>query len=176
MISLLAYWIVTWAMTKAPLALVSAVRESSMVFAGDCQEFCALSFVGTKCTHTHDKRRFAADAFHGSLDGTLPLLPREVSIAARASEQPGGVCSRVVNALEKTSQCLGVDMPFRIGWREGERRQATKQSHHLSFRNYIRESSIRSPANAKKIASRLSIQRRQRRYRATIGGVEKTMA
>ncbi|MER9048040.1 DMT family transporter [Mesorhizobium sp. M0923] len=33
MISLLAYWIVTWAMTQAPLALVSAVRESSMVFA-----------------------------------------------------------------------------------------------------------------------------------------------
>ncbi|MHC1550311.1 DMT family transporter [Phyllobacterium sp. K27] len=33
LISLLAYWIVTWAMTQAPLALVSAVRESSMVFA-----------------------------------------------------------------------------------------------------------------------------------------------
>lgn len=33
MISLLAYWIVTWAMTQAPLALVSAVRETSMVFA-----------------------------------------------------------------------------------------------------------------------------------------------
>lgn len=33
MISLLAYWIVTWAMTQAPLALVSAVRESSMAFA-----------------------------------------------------------------------------------------------------------------------------------------------
>jgi drug/metabolite transporter (DMT)-like permease len=32
-ISLLAYWIVTWAMTQAPLALVSAVRETSMVFA-----------------------------------------------------------------------------------------------------------------------------------------------
>lgn len=33
LVSLLAYWIVTWAMTQAPLALVSAVRESSMVFA-----------------------------------------------------------------------------------------------------------------------------------------------
>jgi drug/metabolite transporter (DMT)-like permease len=33
MISLLAYWIITWAMTQAPLALVSAVRETSMVFA-----------------------------------------------------------------------------------------------------------------------------------------------
>jgi drug/metabolite transporter (DMT)-like permease len=33
MISLLAYWIVTWAMTQAPMALVSAVRETSMVFA-----------------------------------------------------------------------------------------------------------------------------------------------
>lgn len=33
MISLLAYWIVTWAMTQAPLAMVSVVRESSMVFA-----------------------------------------------------------------------------------------------------------------------------------------------
>lgn len=33
MVSLLAYWIVTWAMTQAPLALVSAVRETSMVFA-----------------------------------------------------------------------------------------------------------------------------------------------
>ena len=33
MISLLAYWIVIWAMTQAPLALVSAVRETSMVFA-----------------------------------------------------------------------------------------------------------------------------------------------
>ena len=32
-ISLLAYWIVIWAMTQAPLALVSAVRETSMVFA-----------------------------------------------------------------------------------------------------------------------------------------------
>eukprot|EP00752_Nemacystus_decipiens_P000647 g647.t1 len=32
-ISLLAYWIVVWAMTQAPLALVSAVRETSMVFA-----------------------------------------------------------------------------------------------------------------------------------------------
>lgn len=33
MISLLAYWIVIWAMTQAPIALVSAVRETSMVFA-----------------------------------------------------------------------------------------------------------------------------------------------
>ncbi len=32
-ISLLAYWIVIWAMTQAPMALVSAVRETSMVFA-----------------------------------------------------------------------------------------------------------------------------------------------
>jgi drug/metabolite transporter (DMT)-like permease len=31
--SLIAYWIVIWAMTQAPLALVSAVRETSMVFA-----------------------------------------------------------------------------------------------------------------------------------------------
>ncbi|MCR9221356.1 MAG: DMT family transporter [Alphaproteobacteria bacterium] len=33
MISLVAYWIVIWAMTQAPMALVSAVRETSMVFA-----------------------------------------------------------------------------------------------------------------------------------------------
>ncbi len=33
LISFLAYWIVIWAMTQAPLALVSAVRETSMVFA-----------------------------------------------------------------------------------------------------------------------------------------------
>lgn len=32
-ISLLAYWIVIWAMTQAPIALVSAVRETGMVFA-----------------------------------------------------------------------------------------------------------------------------------------------
>lgn len=32
-VSLLAYWVVIWAMTLAPLALVSAVRETSMVFA-----------------------------------------------------------------------------------------------------------------------------------------------
>ena len=32
-ISLLAYWAVIWAMTQAPIALVSAVRETSMVFA-----------------------------------------------------------------------------------------------------------------------------------------------
>ena len=32
-LSLLAYWIVIWAMTQAPMALVSAVRETSMVFA-----------------------------------------------------------------------------------------------------------------------------------------------
>ncbi|GJL83580.1 MAG: hypothetical protein DHS20C01_32140 [marine bacterium B5-7] len=32
-VSLLAYWIVLWATTLAPLALVSAVRETSMVFA-----------------------------------------------------------------------------------------------------------------------------------------------
>lgn len=32
-VSLLAYWIVIWAMTVAPIALVSAVRETSMVFA-----------------------------------------------------------------------------------------------------------------------------------------------
>ena len=32
-VSLLAYWIVIWAMTQAPMALVSAVRETSMVFA-----------------------------------------------------------------------------------------------------------------------------------------------
>lgn len=31
--SLLAYWIVIWAMTEAPLALVSALRETSVVFA-----------------------------------------------------------------------------------------------------------------------------------------------
>jgi drug/metabolite transporter (DMT)-like permease len=31
--SLLAYWIVIWAMTQAPLALVSALRETSVVFA-----------------------------------------------------------------------------------------------------------------------------------------------
>ncbi len=33
LISLIAYWIVIWAMTQAPIALVSAVRETSMVFA-----------------------------------------------------------------------------------------------------------------------------------------------
>ena len=33
MISLLAYWVVIWAMTQAPMAMVSAVRETSMVFA-----------------------------------------------------------------------------------------------------------------------------------------------
>lgn len=33
LMSFAAYWIVIWAMTQAPLALVSAVRESSMVFA-----------------------------------------------------------------------------------------------------------------------------------------------
>ena len=33
LVSLVAYWIVIWAMTQAPLALVSAVRETSMVFA-----------------------------------------------------------------------------------------------------------------------------------------------
>ena len=32
-ISLVAYWIVIWAMTQAPMAMVSAVRETSMVFA-----------------------------------------------------------------------------------------------------------------------------------------------
>lgn len=32
-VSLLAYWIVIWAMTQAPMALVAAVRETSMVFA-----------------------------------------------------------------------------------------------------------------------------------------------
>jgi drug/metabolite transporter (DMT)-like permease len=32
-VSLLAYWIVLWASTQAPLALVAAVREASMVFA-----------------------------------------------------------------------------------------------------------------------------------------------
>ncbi len=32
-VSLIAYWIVVWAMTQAPLAMVSAVRETSMVFA-----------------------------------------------------------------------------------------------------------------------------------------------
>lgn len=32
-ISLLAYWMVLWAMTQAPLALVSAVRETSIIFA-----------------------------------------------------------------------------------------------------------------------------------------------
>lgn len=31
--SLLAYWIVIWAMTMAPLALVSALRETSVIFA-----------------------------------------------------------------------------------------------------------------------------------------------
>ncbi len=33
LVSMLAYWIVVWAMTQAPMALVSAVRETSMVFA-----------------------------------------------------------------------------------------------------------------------------------------------
>lgn len=32
-VSLLAYWIVLWAATQAPLALVAAVRETSIVFA-----------------------------------------------------------------------------------------------------------------------------------------------
>jgi len=32
-ISLLAYWTVIWAMTQAPMALVSAARETSMMFA-----------------------------------------------------------------------------------------------------------------------------------------------
>ena len=32
-VSLLAYWIVLWAATQAPLAMVAAVREASMVFA-----------------------------------------------------------------------------------------------------------------------------------------------
>ena len=33
LVSLVAYWIVIWAMTQAPMAMVSAVRETSMVFA-----------------------------------------------------------------------------------------------------------------------------------------------
>lgn len=33
LVSMAAYWIVIWAMTLAPMALVSAVRETSMVFA-----------------------------------------------------------------------------------------------------------------------------------------------
>jgi drug/metabolite transporter (DMT)-like permease len=33
LMSLAAYWIVIWAMTLAPMALVSAVRETSMIFA-----------------------------------------------------------------------------------------------------------------------------------------------
>lgn len=32
-VSLIAYWIVIWAMTQAPMAMVSAVRETSMIFA-----------------------------------------------------------------------------------------------------------------------------------------------
>jgi len=32
-VSLIAYWIVIWAMTLAPMAMVSAVRETSMIFA-----------------------------------------------------------------------------------------------------------------------------------------------
>ena len=32
--SLAAYWIVIWAMTVAPIPLVAAVRETSVVFAG----------------------------------------------------------------------------------------------------------------------------------------------
>jgi drug/metabolite transporter (DMT)-like permease len=32
-VSLLAYWIVLWAITQAPMALVAAVREASIVFA-----------------------------------------------------------------------------------------------------------------------------------------------
>ncbi|HYC25487.1 MAG TPA: EamA family transporter, partial [Roseiarcus sp.] len=32
--SLAAYWIVIWAMTRAPIALVAAVRESSVLFGG----------------------------------------------------------------------------------------------------------------------------------------------
>jgi drug/metabolite transporter (DMT)-like permease len=33
MMSLGAYWIVIWAMTKAPIALVAALRETSILFA-----------------------------------------------------------------------------------------------------------------------------------------------
>ena len=32
--SLAAYWIVIWAMTVAPIALVAAMRETSVLFAG----------------------------------------------------------------------------------------------------------------------------------------------
>jgi uncharacterized membrane protein len=32
--SLAAYWIVIWAMTVAPIALVAALRETSVLFAG----------------------------------------------------------------------------------------------------------------------------------------------
>ncbi len=32
-VSLVAYWIVIWAMTQAPIAMVSAVRETGMIFA-----------------------------------------------------------------------------------------------------------------------------------------------
>ena len=32
--SLAAYWIVIWAMTVAPIALVAATRETSVLFAG----------------------------------------------------------------------------------------------------------------------------------------------
>ncbi len=32
-ISLAAYWIVVWAMTQAPIALVSALRETSIIIA-----------------------------------------------------------------------------------------------------------------------------------------------
>ncbi len=39
-VSLIAYWIVLWAMTLAPMAMVSAVRETSMVFAVLIGVFC----------------------------------------------------------------------------------------------------------------------------------------
>ena len=32
-ISILAYWIAVWAMTQAPIALVVALRETSVIFA-----------------------------------------------------------------------------------------------------------------------------------------------
>ena len=33
MLSLVAYWIVIWAMTVAPIAMVAALRETSVLFA-----------------------------------------------------------------------------------------------------------------------------------------------
>src|SRR5690606_9107355 len=63
-----------------------------------------LRLVGTQRTHADDDRNPTTNEVHGRLHGALPLCPGQISVAARAAEQPDAVGSGFQNSFEEAAE------------------------------------------------------------------------